>query len=220
VLVSCGHDLSVRFWSVEHKEEIDLLSLMAFREAGIYSLAYRNDGSMLAIGAYNTIYLYDPEDRQILSILRRQDEIWPELWTLCLEFSPDDTILAAGSGDNQVDLWDVSKLTRIERVQKNGDVNFVSFTPDGRQIAYGGWSGRIWVYDMVTQEAINWDWEGIRTGALAIPSGAISPDGRTLATASSEGVIAFWRMPERVTDVQSLRRKSVPWGLLKKAIGE
>ncbi|MFC1719361.1 WD40 repeat domain-containing protein [Candidatus Poribacteria bacterium] len=173
VLASCGQDISVRFWSVEHKEEISLLSLMAFREACLYSLAYRHDGSMLAIGAYNTIYLYDPEGQQILSALRRWEEGWPEMWILCMEFSPDGTILAVGSGDNQVDLWNVPELTRIERIRKNGDVNFVSFSPNGRQLAYGGWARIIHVYDMVTQEIVSWGWEDIqiiRAGALAIVS--------------------------------------------------
>lgn len=217
-LASSGQDITVRFWSVEHKEEIGLLSLMPFREAGVYSLEYRHDGSMLAIGAYHTIYLYDPEEQQILSTLRRGVGTagWPEMWILCMEFSPDGTILAAGSGDNQVELWDVSELTRIEQLLHNGDVNFVSFTPNGRQLAYGGYGRSIRIYDMALQEIVSWDWEGLRSRALAIPSGAISPDGRTLATASSEGIIAFWAMPEAVTAVQPLRRKSVVWGMLRK----
>ncbi|MFC1717919.1 WD40 repeat domain-containing protein [Candidatus Poribacteria bacterium] len=219
VLASGGHDSSVRFWNVARKEKIDQLPL---REDAIYSLAYRHDGSMLAIGAYNTIYLYGPEGQQILSAINRWDEGWPEMWILCMEFSPDGTILAAGSGDNKVDLWDVSELTRIERLRHNGDVRFVSFTPDGRQLAYGGWARIIHVYDMVTQETVSWDWEGIpmvKAGVPAIPSGAVSPDGRTLATASKSGMIAFWEMPGPVTAVQSLRRKSILWGMLKKMIG-
>ena len=214
-LASGGYEGNVLFWSIEHKKEIGQLLL---RRDAIYSLAYQHDGSMLAIGRYYTIDLYDTSEQQILATLHRQYEMGPEMWILCMEFSPDDTILAAGSGDNQVELWNVSELTRIGQLQHNGDVNFISFTPNGRQLAYGGWGPIIRAYDTVTQETIFWDWELIQSGALAIPSGAISPDGRTLATASSEGIIAFWRMPEPVTNVQSLRRKSVMWGMLKKDV--
>lgn len=212
-LASGGHEGNILFWSVENKEEIGQLLL---RRDAIYSLAYGHDGSMLAIGRYHTIDLYDPEEQQMLATLRRQYEIGPEMWILCMEFSPDGTILAAGSGDNQVELWDVSELTRIEQLLHNGDVNFVSFTPNGRQLAYGGYGRSIRIYDMVTQETVSWDWEGIQSRALAIPSGAISLDGRTLATASSEGIIAFWAMPGPVTAVQPLRRESTVWGMLKK----
>ena len=211
-----GNGDSVRFWSITRKEEIGQLLVGS---KGAYSLAYRRDGSMLAIGGYNTIFLVDPDGQQILSTIRRRDEIVPELWILCMEFSPDGTMLVAGSGDNAVDVWNVSELRKIETLWHGADVRFVSFTPDGRQLVYGGGSRVIELYDMVTQEVIcnkvcrsvvRWesDW--------AISSGTIRPDGRTLVTGSPEGIISFWAMPVPVTGVQSLSKKPIIWGMLKK----
>lgn len=222
VLVSGSRDSSVRFWSVGRKEEIRQVSS---RDTFViaYSLAYRPDGSMLGIGEYSDIILFDPVEQQILSILSRQDEVWPELWILCMQFSPDGKILAAGSGDNTVDLWEVSELTRIKRLNHNGNVRFVSFTPDGRQLVYGGWGRVIRVYDMVIQDVVfrrgNWpivSWESNWT----ISAGILNPDGRTLVTASPEGIISFWAMPGPVTGSQSLSKKPIGWGMLKKMIGE
>lgn len=206
-LVSGSWDGTVRFWNIEHKEEIGQLLLGTFGPA--YSLAYRNDGSMLAIGGYNTIFLYNPERQQVLSTLHQQDEYGPELWILCVEFSPDGAMLVSGSGDNVVSLWNVTELRRTEMLRHNGNVHFVSFTPGGRQLAYGGWGRFIRIYDLVTQEFIWWE------SNWRISSGALSPDGRTLATAGADGIISFWEMPGPVIAVQSLSQKAIIWGMLK-----
>lgn len=206
VLVLSGGDI-IRFWSIAREKEIGELLLGDF---GVYSFAYRQDGNMLAVGGYNDIFLVDPDRQQILSILRRRDEVWPELWILCMEFSPDDTMLVAGSGDNAVDVWNVSEQRKIKNLWHGGDVRFVNFTPDGRQLVYGGWNRVIKLYDMVTGESVSWE------GSWPISAGALCPDGKTLATASAEGIISFWKMPKPITGIQSLNKKSLAWGVLKK----
>jgi len=185
--VSGSRDDTVRFWSIEHKEEIGRLQLGEWGYA--YSLAYRHDGRMLAIGGYNTIFLCDPHKQQVLATLHQRDKIDVELWILCVEFSSDGTVLASCSGDNVVSLWNVAELRRTEMLRHNGNVHFVSFTPSGRQLAFGGWGRIIRVYDMVTEEIVYWE------GSWRISSGALGPDGGTLATASSDGIISFWKCP-------------------------
>jgi len=206
MLVS-GDVEGVSFWDVERKEIIGQLPLGD--SWPVYSLAYRHDGNMLAAGTYNTIYLVDPKEQKILSTVNEQDEIFPEAWILCVGFSPDGTTLASGSGNNVVTLWDVSNLKRIEQLKHNGDVHFLSFTPDGRQIVYGGWGRIIHIYDTITKETVFWE------VPYAVSSGALSPDGNILAIAGTDWTISFWKMPEPTTDVKSANQKSVSWGMLK-----
>jgi len=194
----------VWFWSIDREQIIGQLAL-----DNVYSFAYRHDGNMLAVGTYNTIFLVDPIGRKIHSVFSHRDEFIPELWILCIGFNPDWTILASGSGDNVVNLWDVSNLKRIEQLQHNGNVHFLSFTPDGRQIVYAGWGRIIRIYDMISKETISWE------GSYTISSGALSPDGRTLATAGAEGIISFWEMPKPATGIRSLNKKFGLWGSLK-----
>jgi len=205
-LVSGDMD-GIQFWSVERKVEIGQLPLATLGQ--VYSLAYRQDGNMVAVGAYNTIFLVDPKNQKILSTFRHRDEMWPELWILCVGFNPDGTILASGSGDNVVNLWDVSSSERIEQLKHNGDVHFLSFTSDGSQIVYGGWAGIIRVYDMLTKETIAWQ------DIYAISSGALSPDGNTLAVAGSNGMISLWKMPDYTTNVRLKNQKPFLWSMIK-----
>jgi len=203
-LVSGDAD-GVLFWSVERKAEV---ASMPFSPQ-VYSLAYRHDGNMLAIGTYNTIFLVDSKELEILSSFEHYDGLNPEAWILCIGFNPDGTILASGSGDNAVRLWDVSSLERIEWLFHGGDVHFLSFTPDGSQIVYGGWGYIIRVYDMITKETVYWE------NVYAISSGALSPDGNTLAVAGFDGMISFWKMPEHTTDVRLKNQKPFLWGMIK-----
>lgn len=67
---------------------------------------------------------------------------------LCMEFSPDGTMLATGSGDSTVRIWDLSTSTPIRTLK--GHVNWVlcvSWSPDGLRLSSAGMDGRILVWN-------------------------------------------------------------------------
>ena len=112
------------------------------------------------------------------------------LWSIGLtpiSFSPDSTMLATG-GTRGVKLWDVNTGRDIANIpiKPSSHVQLVSFSPDGRTLAYrasGEEFTRLW--DVTTQT---------QTGIIENPSvdyWAFSPDGKTLASTAGR-IITLW----------------------------
>jgi WD40 repeat protein len=109
-----------------------------------------------------------------------------------LAFSPDGKILASGSFDQSVKLWDVSsrKLKLALGEHPSGQVKGVSFSPDGKFLVSAGADGvRLW--DLGTGKLLQF-FES-NQGVLTV---AFSPNGKILAEAGGAG-IKLWGLQER-----------------------
>lgn len=68
-----------------------------------------------------------------------------------LAFSANGGLLAAGKMDNALMVFDVNKSTRTafyEKLEGLGQVTALAFTPDGKKLLAGGYTGRIQVWDV------------------------------------------------------------------------
>jgi WD40 repeat protein len=112
-----------------------------------------------------------------------------EAW--CYAYSQDGKLLAVGSTNNKVDLWDLTSPTIKHVGVLNGHtdaVRTVAFSPDGKLLVSCSWDHYTRVWDIASRNCLHLidghcDW---------VLSAVFSPDGKRLATSSLDKTIKIW----------------------------
>jgi hypothetical protein len=122
-------------------------------------------------------------------------------WVTSVAFSPDGRLLASGSDDQTLKLWDVETRQEVRTLRGHTDpVWSVAFSPDGRLLASGSGDNTVKLWDVETGQEVR----TLSGHTDPVWSVAFSPDGRLLASGSGDNTVKLWDV-ETGQEVRTLR---------------
>ncbi len=200
---------TIQIWDVDNGE---LLREIAGNSDEIYTMAWSPDGKLLAIGSGDrTIELWDVELWKLRNTFEQIGSVWNVAW------SPQERILASGSSDKTIRFYDADSDRLVRELKGHNDtIRSIAWSPDGHQLASG--SSRLVLLGTDTSSELQNDvaelyvWD-CKNGKMqlsleghkdSINSIKWSPDGRVLASGSSDGIINIWN-PQTGKHLMSLK---------------
>ncbi|MGF1512093.1 MAG: protein kinase [Elainellaceae cyanobacterium] len=106
-----------------------------------------------------------------------------------LALSLDQTLLASGSDDRTVKVWNLEQGRAVQSIPTQGDrIQAVTFSPDGKWLISGDGDGDISIWDVSTGEQIE-SLVGHRGGVNDLK---VTSDGRILGSAGADSTVRLW----------------------------
>ena len=155
---------------------------------GVLSMAVGRTGRQYAFGLDDgRILLGDPFSGGLTELGGHRNRV------LALAFNYDETLLASGSADDSVILWDVAKKQASGQplVGHRGNVRSVAFSPDGTILAWRSADGGVILWDVGTRRRIG---PPLTDHTAPVTSIAFNRTGTLLASGSDDSIVVVWRM--------------------------
>ncbi|BEI79920.1 hypothetical protein CcaverHIS002_0104490 [Cutaneotrichosporon cavernicola] len=210
-LATGAEDRQIRIWDIKQQR---IRHLLQGHMQEIYSLDFSRDGRFLVSGSGDkSARVWDIEKGACVFDLRIEDFIHNEHGPIdagitSVALSPDGKLVAAGSLDTMVRVWNVQTGQQVERLKGHKDsVYSVAFSPDGKSLVSGSLDRTLRVWDVTqTKRAVEHPSASSKDvekglGSCAstlnghkdyVLSVAISPDGRWVVSGSKDRSIEFW----------------------------
>lgn len=211
-LATGAEDRQIRIWDLKQRR---ICHLLQGHMQEIYSLDFSRDGRFLVSGSGDkSARIWDVEKGTCVFNLQIEDFIHNEHGPIdagitSVALSPDGKLVAAGSLDTMVRVWNVSTGQQVERLKGHKDsVYSVAFSPDGKCLVSGSLDRTLRIWDLTgTKREV----ESLPPGKEAqknlgtcqstlnghkdyVLSVAISPDGQWVVSGSKDRSIQFWHI--------------------------
>lgn len=125
---------------------------------------------------------------RIATLVHSSEGLFPDVESVA--FTPKRDILASGSAQGTVKLWNVATRTNIRTLEHDSRVESVAFSPDGNLLA--SHSREVTLWDSATGEKMATLFRTYGGGSVSF-----SPDGAILAAGSPDNKVRLWEVSTR-----------------------
>jgi WD40 repeat protein len=173
---------SARLWDISNGEQ-----LWGYTESNVrllvLSVDYAPDGKTIAYGTFDSALILNAETGQLMKSLLIPNHVGD------LAFSSDGRLLATGSDDNKIRLWNTDNYELAATLEGHTHyVNGVAFSPDDKWLASGSHDKRVGIWDVQNGQMLKM-LDGHEAEVLRV---AVNPTGTLIASISWDGTVCLW----------------------------
>ena len=198
VLATCAGTGSICLWDAYRWQPLRKFEAYGITNSflsGVSTIAWGSGDTLIARpnNRQDAVEILDSQSGQLLRVLPCNSQT-----ITAISWSPDSRLLAVGTTDGTVYLWDTasdSNATPVTLPAHIGRVNALVWTPQKQSLITAGQDGKIEIWEPRSSVRT----KSLRGYPAPITCLALSPEGDVLAAGSDNGIIHLWNVGDSWT---------------------